>query len=387
MDMDESQSYLDHAATTFPRPPEVLDTMLAQFAAMGCSPGRGGYDMAVEAEAFVQGVRQRLASFFEAVRSDRVVFAANATDALNLAIFGLARPGIHVVSTRLEHNSVLRPLYHLQQIGRIEYTLVDFDSRGFVDPDDIAASLQPNTGLVVINHASNVLGSVQPIGAIGRICAQNGIPLLIDTAQSAGHVPIHMTAWNVSALAFTGHKALLGPTGIGGLVTAPDVDIAPTRFGGTGVDSHSLSQPRFFPQRLEAGTLNMLGIMGLNACLDYVEKIGLPENRDREMRLLSRLHQKLSAIEGVTVYGSFPDGRYVPVLSCNIANVQPHDAGTILDGDYGIAVRAGLHCAPLVHEDLGTSPHGAVRISLGWNTTETDIDRAVTAIADMGAAR
>jgi len=147
------------------------------------------------------------------------------------------------------------------------------------------------------------------------------------------------------------------------------------------------NQPRFFPQRLEAGTLNMLGIMGLNAGLDYVEKIGFPENRDREMRLLSRLHQKLSAIEGVTVYGSFPDGRYVPVLSCNIANVQPHDVGTILDGDYGIAVRAGLHCAPLVHEDLGTSPHGAVRISLGWNTTETDIDRAVTAIADMGAAR
>ncbi|MCP4577034.1 MAG: aminotransferase class V-fold PLP-dependent enzyme, partial [Deltaproteobacteria bacterium] len=248
--MDNAYSYLDHAATTFPRPPEVLNQMLTQFAAMGCSPGRGGYDMAIETEGFIKEVRRRLASFFGAENPDRVVFAANATDALNLAIMGLTRPGTHVVSTRLEHNSVLRPLFHLKQTGKIEYTLVGFDNHGYVNPDDIAAAFRPNTGLVVVNHASNVLGTLQPIGGIGHICAKQGIPLLIDVAQSAGYMPIHMTDWNISALAFTGHKALLGPTGIGGLIIAPNIDIAPTRFGGTGVDSHSLAQPLVFPQRL-----------------------------------------------------------------------------------------------------------------------------------------
>jgi cysteine desulfurase / selenocysteine lyase len=381
--MDDAYSYLDHAATSFPRPPEVLKQMLTQFAAMGCSPGRGGYDMAMEAEAVVQRVRRRLASFFGAESPDRVVFAANATDALNLAIMGLTRPGTHVVSTRMEHNSVLRPLFHLKQTGRIDYTLVDFDNHGFVNPVRIAAALRPNTGLVVVNHASNVLGTVQPIDTIGQICAGQGIPLLIDVAQSAGYVPIHMTAWKVSALAFTGHKALLGPTGIGGLIASPHVDITPTRFGGTGVDSHILSQPLAFPQRLEAGTLNVLGIMGLNAGLDYVEKIGLLKNHRHKMGLLSRLYQQLSAMDRVTVYGSYPDDRHVPVLSFNIQDISPQDAGTILDGDYDIAVRAGLHCAPLLHEDIGTSPRGAVRVSLGWNTTEAEIDKVVSAVADM----
>ncbi len=384
--MEESLIYLDHAATTFPRQPEVMQRMLEQFLAMGCSPGRGGYDLAQEAEAFVAGVRQRLAEFFGAPDPDRVVFTANATDGLNQAVFGLTQPGGHVVSTRLEHNALLRPLHHLEQTGRIETTLVRFNDQGFVDPADIEAALRPDTVLVAVNHASNVLGSVQPVPEIGRICADRGIPLLVDAAQSAGYIPIDMRAWQVSALAFTGHKALLGPTGIGGLVSTPDVDIAPTRFGGTGVESHNPSQPRSFPQRLEAGTLNLLGVMGLNAGLDYLKSQGMQANHRRKMDLLIRLREALEGIKRVRLYGSSSLDRHVPVLSCNLRGLHPSDAGMILDGDHAIAVRTGLHCAPLVHADLGTAPAGTIRFSLGWNTTDQDVQRAIAAVEAMSAA-
>ena len=384
--MDESLIYLDHAATTFPRQPEVMQRMLKQFQDMGCSPGRGGYDLAQEAEAFVAAVRERLAEFFGASDPDRVVFTANATDGLNQAVFGLTRPGDHVVSTRLEHNAVLRPLHHLEQTGRIETTLVGCTAQGFVDPAEIEAALQPNTALVAVNHASNVLGSVQPVAEIGRICASRDIPLLIDAAQSAGYIPIDMSAWQVSALAFTGHKALLGPTGIGGLITSPDLDIAPTRFGGTGIESHNPSQPRSFPQRLEAGTLNLLGVMGLNAGLDYLESQGMQENHCRKMGLVTRLREALEGMERVTLYGSTSQDSHVPVLSCNLRGLHPSDAGMILDGDHTIAVRTGLHCAPLIHADLGTLPAGTIRFSLGWNTTDQDIERAIAAVEAMSAA-
>lgn len=385
--MDNNSIYLDHAATTFPRPPEILKRMFSRFAQMGCSPGRGGYDMAVEVERYIQNVRRRVAAFFGAVEPNRVVFTANATDALNLAIFGMTRPGSHVVSTRLEHNSVLRPLYHLSQNGGIEYTLVSFDSGGFIDPDSIAAALRNNTCLVVINHASNVLGSIQPIAEIGRICAERGVPLLIDTAQSAGYISIDMAAWNVSAVAFTGHKTLLGPTGIGGLITAPGVEVASTRFGGTGVDSHSLSQPEYYPHHLETGTLNLLGIIGLDAGLEYLEESGLTGMYRQKMTLLAKLWQGLTDIDGVTVYGSVPDDRHVPLVSCNVAGINPNDAGMILDGDYDIAVRTGLHCAPLVHEDSGTAPHGSIRFSLGWNNTVEDVEQALEAVKKIAAGR
>jgi len=339
--------------------------------------------MAREAEAFVQSVRSRLASFFQCDDPDRVIFSANATDALNLAIFGLTRPGSHVVSTRLEHNSVLRPLYHLRQTGKIDYTLVGFDQDGYVNPEDISKALRKNTGLVVVNHASNVLGSIQPIADIGRICAEKNVPLLIDAAQSAGHVPIKMSSWNISALAFTGHKALLGPTGIGGLLTAPGLEIAPSRFGGTGIHSQSPDQPKSFPHRLEAGTLNLLGIIGLNAGLDYLSKIDMHENYHREMALLSRLRKGLFEIPGVHVYGAISKNRHVPLLSFNMAGINPGDAGMILDGDFDIAVRTGLHCAPLLHEDIGTSPRGAVRVSLGWNSTLEDVETFLAAISQI----
>ena len=239
--MTESLVYLDNAATTFPKPAGLLAEMAETYARIGVSPGRGNHDLATQAGDLVDRVRARVAGFFGAPDPARVIFGANATDALNTVIGGLVRPGDHVVATRLDHNSVLRPLHHLAQTGVITWDLAPFDGRGFVDPDAVAGLLRPNTRAVVMTHASNVLGTIQPIGEIARRCAERGVPLVVDAAQTAGLVPIDMAALGVAAVAFTGHKSLYGPSGIGGLVLMPGLDVATTRFGGTGMDSASLS--------------------------------------------------------------------------------------------------------------------------------------------------
>jgi cysteine desulfurase family protein len=312
---------------------------------------------------------------------DRVIFASNATDGLNLAIQGILKPGDHVVSTRLEHNAVLRPLYHLKQRGWIEYDLAPFDASGFIDPDDIARAIRPNTKLVIVNHASNVLGTLQPVETIGQICVERNVHLLIDAAQSAGQVNIEMTDWPVSAVAFTGHKSLLGPSGIGGLAVSPELEIDSTRFGGTGYESKSPIHTQEFPYRLEAGTLNLLGVIGLSAGLDYLQAEGMERIHQREIALIRRLQQGLSNLTGVTIYGPPPEKRQTPVLACNVKGMVAADVGAILDGDYGIAVRTGLHCAPLVHADLDFLEHGTVRFSVGWYNTDEDIDRTCEAMA------
>lgn len=385
--MDNQLIYLDNAATSFPKPRPILDRMVDTYARLGVSPGRGGYDLAMEAAALVSQIRQKTARFFGASDPDRVIFAANATDALNLAIFGLVGPGGHVVSTRLEHNSVLRPLFHLRQHGGIEYDLVGFDQQGRVDPGAVARAIRPDTRLVVCTHASNVLGTVQPVADIARVCDERGVPLLLDTAQSAGHVPVAMDKWNVSAVAFTGHKALLGPSGIGGLVLSPGLEIKSTRFGGTGVDSRSPVHTQEFPHRLEAGTLNLLGVFGLAAALDYLEQEGLEHVHQREMVLVRQLYEGLSSMPGITLHSPRPAEHDVPVLACTVRGLSSEDVGAILDGDYGIAVRTGLHCAPLVHADLGTDAAGAVRFSPGRFNTGADIDRALEAMDAIASRR
>ncbi len=375
--------YLDNAATSNPKPGECLRRALDRYLQLGASPGRGGYDRAVQAEAAVSTVRQQLARFFEAGEDAHVCFAANATDALNTLILGLVEPGDHVISSRLEHNSVLRPLHHLRQQGIISLDLVPFDSRGYIDPAEIAARIRPETRLVVITHASNVLGTVQPVAQIGTTCRQHAIPLLLDAAQTAGCVPIDMQAWNVRGLAFTGHKSLLGPTGIGGLVLAPDLHPQPTRFGGTGIDSANPLQPLFYPSRLEAGTINLLGILGLAETLDFVES-HREEHFGREMQLFRQLVDGLKRLPRVQLYAADSTADHLPVLSCTVQGIAATDVGAILDGDFEIAVRTGLQCAPLVHEDLGTLANGTIRFSLGPFTSEADIDsavRAMTAIA------
>jgi cysteine desulfurase/selenocysteine lyase len=379
--------YLDNAATAFPKPPGVLDEMIQQYARFGGSPGRGGYDLAAEAGELVDRVRDKVADFFMAPESSHVVFANNATDALNLAIQGILQPGDHAVSTRLEHNSVLRPLFHLKEQGWIEYDLAPFDNGGFVDPKELASLIRPNTRLVIVNHASNVLGSVQPLSEVGRLCSERRVPLLIDAAQSAGHIFMDMATWGASVAAFTGHKAMLGPTGIGGLVIAPDLEINMTRFGGTGVDSKSLRHTPTYPHRLETGTLNMLGIMGLSAGLDYLDREGIKKIREQEFALAQRLWEGLTGLKGVTLYGTAPSDNHVPVITCNVDGMAPSDVGDILDGDFDIAVRTGLHCAPLVHTDIGTGDTGAVRFSIGCQNTVDEIDETLKAMARIADRR
>jgi len=382
-EMTNQRIYLDNAATTYPKPRTVLDRMMDRYHRMGVSPGRASHDLAAEAEQYLGSVRKKVAAFFGAADPERVVFASNATDALNAAIQGILKPGDHAVATRLEHNSVLRPLHHLKRALGIEHTLVGFDQNGIVSPDAVRAAIRSTTRLVIVNHASNVLGTIQPIAEIGKVCAEMGVPLLVDTAQSAGYVSFSMVDCNVSAVAFTGHKALLGPSGIGGLVVARDLEIATTRFGGTGVDSRNLTHTQDYPYRLEAGTHNMLGIMGLSEGLDYLEHEGMGNIYRRELALTLRLRAGLGALENVTLYTPRACDRLVPIVTCGVRGIHPDDVGAILDGDYGIAVRTGLHCAPLVHADLGTSAQGAVRFSLGCNNTEADVNLALEAMAEI----
>ena len=350
--------YFDNAATTFPKPPGALAKMVETYARMGVSPGRGSYDLAMEAEDLVFDIRRRLARLFDTSDPNRVIFASNATDALNLCIQGLLEQGDHVVSTRIEHNSVLRPLYHLKQKGLIEYDLVPFDNQGFVDPDDIAAAIRPNTRLVIVCHASNVLGTIQPVQEIGPLCRKKGVLLLVDAAQSAGVIPIHVDDWGIGAVAFTGHKSLMGPTGTGGLVIHPDLELQTTRFGGTGIDSESPVHTQDFPYRLEAGTINLMGIMGLSEGLRFVEKEGIDAIHREEMRLLTRLRDGVIPLTGVESYCTQNLENHVGLMTLSIRGMDPGDVGAILDADFDIAVRVGLHCAPLVHESNRYLPPG-----------------------------
>ena len=374
--------YLDNAATSFPKPGECFREALEAYLAAGASPGRGGYDAAVSAEREVDAVRRKLAALFGA--PDFVTcFAANATDALNTLLQGLARPGDHVVSTRLEHNSVLRPLHHLAEAGVISFDLAPFNGQGVVEPQAVAKLIKPNTRLVMLNHASNVLGTLQPAAEIGALCAQRGVPLLLDVSQSAGNAAIDMRAWKVSALAFTGHKSLLGPPGIGGLVLDPALEVRPTRWGGTGVNSESVLHSRDYPERLEAGTINLLGIMTLGRCLELQSGPEAAEARQREAALHARLVEGLLALEGLTVHCPGFGPERIPVVSFNLEGWPPHDVGVVLDGDYEIAARTGLHCAPLLHQDLGNGAAGSVRLSLGRYNTDQDVEALLAALAEM----
>ncbi|MDP3480974.1 MAG: aminotransferase class V-fold PLP-dependent enzyme [Desulfoprunum sp.] len=372
--------YLDNAATTYPKAGDCLRQALEEYLELGASPGRGGYDRAVESEVVVAAERSRIARFFGAGKEARVCFGSNATDALSTLIQGLVSPGTHVVSSRLEHNSILRPLHHLEKQGVIAFDLVPFDAHGFIDPATVAAAIRPETRLVILSHASNVLGTVQPAKKIGEICRAHNVPLILDVAQSAGAVPINMQDWDVQGIAFTGHKSLLGPTGIGGLVITPEIDPLPSRFGGTGVDSLNPFQPLVYPNRLEAGTVNLLGIIGLGKSLEYIG----PRYQAafvREMALLQQLRDGFTCCRRIRLFPVDDLQNHLPLLTCTVDGMASTDVGAILDGDFGIAVRTGLHCAPLVHEDLGTLENGAIRFSLGVFTTEAEISETVRAMS------
>lgn len=376
--------FLDNAATSFPKPPEVYEFMDHFYRNYGVNPGRSGYDLCLETGSMVEATRRMLAKFFNCQDPDRVCFSYNSTDALNLIIFGMLKEGDHAVTTTIEHNSVLRPLFHLHKWGGVDVDYVAFDSRGFVDADDFPKKFKKNTRLVIVNHASNVIGTIQPIREIGRYCRERGIPFAVDVSQSAGKIPIDMERDNLDVVAFTGHKSLLGPTGIGGLCVREGIEIRHTRAGGTGVRSAQRTHLEEYPYRLEYGTLNVLGIAGLHASLRWLEKRGLEAIHTEEMRLMTILRDGLKNVEGVTLYCQEDLSDHISVFLFNVDGLEALNTATILDVDYNIACRSGLHCAPLVHEQLRTDKiGGAVRFGIGPFNTEEEIRAAIQAVKDI----
>ena len=377
--------YLDNAATTFPKPREVLHRMVDVYARFGVNPGRSGYDLCMVAGELVFETRKALAAFFGGKTPERLVFAANASDALNTAIQGVLGPGDHAISTTVEHNSVIRPLNHLRRDRGVAVEFVPMELDGRVDPDEIERRFKPNTKLVVVNHCSNVIGTVQPVEEIGRRCRARGILFAVDAAQTAGVLPIDVEAMCIDLLAFTGHKSLMAPTGTGGLLVRDGVEVRSTRFGGTGVHSAHPFHLDEYPYRLEVGTANTLGIAGLYFALEHITKRGIGEIHAQEMALFRRLQEGLQAIEGVTLHGTASLEHRLPVLSFTLAGRDPADVGALLDADYNIACRTGLQCAPLIHEQMGTAPRGTVRLSVGPSNVRPDVEAAIAAVKEIAA--
>ncbi len=373
--------YLDNAATSFPKPERVYEAM-DQFARTSLgNPGRSGHRLAVGSEQVLDEVRHLLNQLFNGESPERFILTFNCTDGLNMAIKGVLNDGDHVITTVLEHNSVSRPLVAMERAGRIELTRVPCDAYGFVDPDEIARSVRPNTRLIVMTHASNVLGTVQPIAEVGRIARERDLLFLVDAAQTAGVVPIDVRAMCIDLLAFPGHKALYGPTGTGGLYVGPRAKLRPWREGGTGGDSSSPTQPEELPYYLEGGTPNVHGVVGLREGIRYVLDVGMDKIRNHELDLVEQVVAWAEQEEHFQVLGRFDRHSHVGTLSLHCDLLPAQDVGQILDEAFEIAIRPGLHCAPYAHRQFGTFPDGTIRISPGAFNTEEDIATLCDALA------
>jgi len=380
--------YLDNAATCWPKPDNVYDFMFSFYRSCGVNPGRSGFDKAIEAGNIIEDLRKRLTKFFggDEDTPERLCFGYNATDALNLIIQGILFPGDHVITTNLEHNSVIRPVNHLVRDSGVEATYVPFNGQGFVEPEAIKKAIKANTKLVIVNHGSNVLGTVQPLKEIGAVCREAGVFFAADTSQTAGVIPIDMKEMNLDVLAFTGHKSLQGCTGIGGLCVRKHMELKQTRSGGTGVKSAYPYHLEEYPYRMEFGTPNMLGIASLWAGQDFIDKRGLDNIHRQEITLAEKLAAGFKAVKGVTVYGCDTLKNHLSTITINIAGLEAGNVGIMLDVDYNIATRTGLHCAPLVHKQLGiVDIHGGVRFSIGVFNTEEEVDQAITAVEQIAA--
>jgi cysteine desulfurase family protein len=377
--------YLDNAATSFPKPDGVY-VALDHFARHTlANPGRAGHKMALAAERTLDDGRHRLNQFFNGKTPDRWIFTLNCTDALNMAFKGVLNEGDHVITSDLEHNSVSRPLVAMAEAKRISLTRVPADASGTIDPDAIIAAFTPQTKLVAITHASNVLGTVQPVGEIGKLVRGRDALFLVDAAQTAGVVPIDVQSSCIDLLAFPGHKSLFGPTGTGALYVGPRATLRTWREGGTGGDSSSPTQPTEFPYYLEGGTPNVLGVAGLIAGLNYVEERGLNAIRDHEIELCDQLRLALAELPGFDVFGHGDPARRVGAVSFRCEMIPTTDLGAILDQSFDIAVRPGLHCAPYVHKAVGSYPDGLVRVSPGPFNTNAEIDTLVAALREVTA--
>jgi cysteine desulfurase family protein len=374
--------YLDNAATSWPKPPTVARAMVHFMEQVGANPGRSGHSRAVEAARIINAAREAVAELFQVGDPLRVVFGANATQALNLVLRGLLRPGGHVITSSMEHNSVMRPLRALEQSG-VAVTVVTCSQEGGLDPEAVGRALRSNTVLIALNHASNVVGTLLPVAEVGWIARKQGVLLLVDAAQTAGAIPIDMEAARIDLLAFTGHKSLFGPMGTGGLVVGPRVNLAlmePLLRGGTGSRSEYEEQPDFLPDRYESGTLNAVGLAGLEAGIRWVLDTGVKAIRVRERMLTQNLIDGLAHIEGVTVQGSRDAARQTATISFTLAGLEPSEIGLRLDEEDHILCRVGLHCAPAAHRTLGTFPNGTVRFALSAKNTSEEVNAAIQAV-------
>ena len=385
--------YFDNAATSWPKPPQVIEAMVHFMKEVGANPGRSGHRLSVEAGRIVYEAREAVAELFNIKDPLRIVFGYNVTEGLNLALRGYLRPGDHVVTSSMEHNSVMRPLRALEREG-VELTVVACSPQGFLDPADVEVAIRPNTVMVVLNHGSNVVGSLLPIAEVGRICRQRDLLLLVDAAQTAGAYPIDVEADCIDLLGFTGHKALCGPMGTGGLYIGPRVDLGrlePLKRGGTGSRSELEEQPDFLPDLCESGTANAVGLAGLGAGVRFVLEQGVENIRRHEEELTAQLIEGLKAIPstgsgrrpGVTLYGGHDAARQTATVSFNVAGLEPSEVGLQLDEEYGILCRVGLHCAPSAHKTIGTFPRGTVRFGLSYFNTAEEVDAAVGAVRQI----
>lgn len=376
--------YLDNAATTLPKPQPVVDAVAAAMATMG-NASRGTNGGALCAAQAIHSARAKLAALFGCPRPDHVVFTCNSTEALNMAISGLFQPGDHILSTDLEHNSVLRPLYRLEDEGVAEVSFVPADRLGRIDCGGFERLIRPETRAIVCTHASNLTGNLVDLARVGEIARRHGLLLVADVSQTAGCVPIDMEKMNIDVLCFTGHKGLMGPQGTGGLCLRPGVEIRPWKVGGSGVQSYRREQPPELPTRLEAGTLNSHGIAGLSAAVDFLTQIGVEAVGARENALMRRFYEGVRSVPGVTVYGDFSPGPRAAIVALNIGDVDSALAADELYETYGIVTRPGAHCAPRMHEALGTTAQGAVRFSFSWFNTEEETDQAIRAVRELAS--
>ncbi len=377
--------YLDNAATTLKKPPQVIQAVVEAMTTMG-NASRGTHSGALKASRTIYDARRKVARLFHCRRPDHVVFTCNSTESLNIAITGTLNPGDHVISTDLEHNSVLRPLYRLEREGRITLDFVPADRQGRVNGDAFEKLIRPETRAIVCTHASNLTGEMIDVARVGALARERGLLFILDASQTAGCVPIDMEAMGIDILCFTGHKGLMGPQGTGGLCIREGVEIRPFKTGGTGVQSYNPEQPREYPTRLEAGTLNSHGILGLSAALDFLEETGVETIQAHEQKLMRRFYQGVSAIPGAKVYGDFTPGHpRTAVVALNLFNWESGAVSDALSEEYQIATRPGAHCAPRMHRALGTQEQGAVRFSFSWYNTEGEVDQAVAALGELAA--
>lgn len=373
--------YMDNAATTMRKPDAVIRAVVSALESMG-NAGRGAHGASLSASRTIYDTRELLCEFFGGTSPKQVVFTSNSTESLNIAVKGLIEPGDHVITTMMEHNSVLRPLYELREKG-VELSIVKCDKRGVMDLSDIEAAIRQETKAIVCTNGSNLTGNYVDIEKIGKIARQHGLLFIVDASQTAGVFPIDVQRMQIDVLCFTGHKSLLGPQGTGGMYVREGLAIRPLKSGGSGVQTYSKRHPADMPTALEAGTLNGHGIAGLHAALEYLNEKGIDKIRAREQELMWRFYDGIKEIPNVKIYGDFSSGMRCPIVALNIGDYDSSEVSDALLMDYDISTRPGAHCAPLMHEALGTVEQGAVRFSFSHYNTEEEIDTAIRAIREL----